>query len=134
MAKVEFMYTTKIDVLCNENDTLEIIVQKFCQKILKKKEDLVFLYGGQMINMNSTFYNLANPIDRQRKIITIVVTEAYAKNQSIYINQIKALKDNLNSSKIIIEKQNEEIQNLKYQIAMIKSEDTNKINNLLYSF
>ena len=131
MAKVEFMYTMKIDVLCNENDTLEIIVQKFCQKVLKKKEDFVFLYGGQMINMNSTFYNLANPIDRQRKIITIVVTDAYAKNQTIYINQIKALKDNLNSSKIIIEKQNEEIQNLKYQIAMIKSEDTNKINNLL---
>ena len=131
MAKVEFMYTMKIDVLCNENDTLEKIVQKFCQKVLRKKEDFVFLYGGQMINMNSTFYNLANSIDRQRKIITIVVTEAYAKNQTIYINQIKTLKDNLNSYKIMIEKQNEEIQNLKYQIAMIKSEDTNKINNLL---
>ena len=131
MAKVEFMYTVKIDVLCNEYDTLEKIVQKFCQKILRKKEDFVFLYGGQMINMNSTFYNLANSIDRQRKILTIVVTDAYAKNQTIYINQIKALKDNLNNYKITIEKQNEEIQNLKYQIAMIKSEDTNKINNLL---
>ena len=131
MAKVEFMYTVRIDVLCNENDIMENIIQKFCQKVLKRKEDLIFLYGGQMINMNLTFYNLANSIDRQRKIISIVVTDSYAKRESIYMNQVKALKDNLNKANITIEKQKAEIQNLKYQITMVKSEATNQINNLL---
>ena len=38
MAKVEFLYAVQnIDIYCKENDKLETIIKKFCQKVQKKK-------------------------------------------------------------------------------------------------
>ena len=132
MAKAEFIYNgMKIDIFCNENDTMENIVQKFCQKAIKRKEDLCFLYAGQIINTNLTFNNLANSIDKQRKTISILVTDMYVKNESIYIKQNQNLKNKLNRANVIIENEQAEIQNLKNEITNIKNEDISQINDLL---
>lgn len=135
MAKAEFIYNAmKTDIVCNENDTMENIIQKFCQKVNKRKEDLCFLYSGQIINNFRTFNNLANSLDKQRKTISILVIDAYAKNESIesiYMNENKDLKNKLNRANIIIQNQQAEIQNLKNEITNIKNEYINQINDLL---
>ena len=114
-----------------ENDKFESIVQKFCQKAQRNKGDLCFLYGGQIINMNLTFKSLANSLDKQRKVISIIVTENDGKDDSILIKEIKDLKEKLLKANKTIEEQKTEIQDLKYKITMIKSEGMSKIKNLM---
>ena len=59
MAKVEFLYDgQKIDIYCNENDKFNNIIIKFSQKVQKNKDDLCFLYGGNVVNVNTTFNGL----------------------------------------------------------------------------
>ena len=80
MAKVEFLYNGRnIDVYCNENDKFEKIIQKFSIKIQQNTADLCFLYGGQLIDKNLTFIGLVNSFDRQRKVISVIVTDNYYK-------------------------------------------------------
>jgi len=132
MAKVEFMYDgQKIDVYCNETDKFDRIIQKFCTKVQKDKNSLCFLYNGQIINNNLTFLNLANSFDKKRKVISLIVTEQYAKKDSKLIIENKELKDKLLKANKKIEEQKQEIEELKYKMTMIKSEGMNQINNLM---
>ena len=131
MAKVEFIYEgIKIDILCNENDIFENIINKYCLKIKKNKKDLCFLYDGKIINKNLTYNNLANTIDRNRKIMSIIVSDLYRSGNN-FQKEIILLKEKLNEANKIIEQQKEEIQDLKYKITMIKSENMNQLNNLM---
>ncbi len=133
MAKVEFLYNGRnIDVYCNENDKFEKIIQKFSIKIQQNTADLCFLYGGQLIDKNLTFIGLVNSFDRQRKVISVIVTDNYYKgDNSMYLKENKELKEKLIEANKTIEKQNKEIQDLKYQISMIKSEGMTQINSLM---
>ena len=133
MAKVEFLYNGfKIDVHCNEYDTLENIILKFGSKIKKNIGNLCFLYGGQIINKHLTFIQLANSIDRQRKIISIIVTDNYNNSNTFAVlNENKKLKEKLIEANQKIEAQKKEIQELKYQISMIKSEGMTQVNSLM---
>ena len=132
MAKVEFLYDgQKIDIYCNENDKFNSIIIKFSQKVQKNKDDLCFLYGGNVVNVNTTFNGLANSIDKKRKIITIIATNNYAGNNSNLILENKQLKEKLEIVNKEINEQKAEIQELKYKISMAKSESMNQINNLM---
>ncbi len=134
MAKVEFLYNgRKVDVYCNEYDKFENIIIKFGSKIKRNTNDLCFLYGGQIINKNLTFNTLVNPFDRQRKIISVIVTNNYyiGNNNSFILNDYNKLKAKLIEANKIIEKQNKEIQEMKYQISMVKSEGMTQINSLM---
>ena len=133
MAKVEFLYNGfKIDVHCNEYDTLENIILKFGSKIKKNIGNLCFLYGGQIINKHLTFIQLANSIDRQRKIISIIVTDIYNNSNTFAVlNENKKLKEKIIEANQKIEAQKKEIQELKYQISMIKSEGMTQVNSLV---
>ena len=97
MAKVEFLYNGfKIDVHCNEYDIFGNIILKFGSKIKKNIGNLCFLYGGQIINKHLTFIQLANSIDRQRKIISIIVTDNYNNSNTFAVlNENKKLKEKL---------------------------------------
>ena len=133
MAKVEFLYNgDKIYLHCDENDILEKIIHKFCQKIELKSDDMVFLYGGKFIDKNLTFIELANSIDKKRKIISIVVNDILNKdNNSELLKENKELKEKLNEANKIIEEQKKEIQELKYEITKIKSEGMTQVNSLM---
>ena len=74
---------------------------------------------------------MTNSLDKQRKVISIIVTENDGKDDSILIKEIKDLKEKLLKANKTIEEQKTEIQDLKYKITMIKSEGMSKINNLM---
>ena len=132
MAKVEFMYEgQKIDVYCNESDKFSKVIQKFCSKAQKNMNDLCFLYNGKIVDINLTFFNLANSFDKERKIISLIVTDQYAKNDSKLIKENKELKEKLLEAYKKIEEQKQEIEDLKYKMTITKSEGMNQINNLM---
>ena len=95
MANVEFNYNGQIvNIQCNENDKLENIMQKFCSKVQKSKQQLHFLYSGQIIsNYNITFIGLANAFDKARKTLSIIVIDSYYNNDTSIIKEIKELKE-----------------------------------------
>ena len=135
MAKVEFNYQGQIiNVQCNEKDKMDNILRKFCIKVKKNVEDLNFIYSGNFVNHNFDFISIANSIDKQRKIISIVVTDNNSKdNNSELIKEIKELKEKWIKANKTIDEKNAEIEELKYKITMIKSESMNQVNNLLDS-
>ena len=76
MEKVEFIgngITTIIQ--CNENDKLEEIIKRYCLKIEKNKEEMIFLYGGNIIDDQKIFNEIANLEDKQRKQISILIND-----------------------------------------------------------
>ena len=76
MAKAEFIgKETTIIIQCNENDKLEEIIEKYCLKIKKDKEEMTFLYGGHIIDEQKTFNEIANLEDKQRKQISILIND-----------------------------------------------------------
>jgi hypothetical protein len=132
MAKVQLLYKgLKIDILCNENDKLEKIIDKFCHKASKNKDELYFLYAGNIVDKNLTFMGLANSIDQKRKIMSLIVIDNDTKNESVFLKEIKELKEKLNEANKIINEQKEKILELQYKITMTKSEDINQINSLM---
>jgi molybdopterin converting factor small subunit len=132
MSKVEFNYNgVNINIQCEQSSRFETIIQKFCCKVKKNKDELCFLYNGSIIKGNPTFFELANSLDKKRKIMSIIVTDAYAKNDSLLLKENKELKDKINKLNKKIEEQNTEIQESKYKITMIKSENMKKMNDLM---
>ena len=77
--KVEFNYLgAKTSIFCYENDKMEEICKKFAGKSNTYLSDLVFLYSGTTLNLNLTFAQIANAEDRQRKVISVIVTDSNA--------------------------------------------------------
>ena len=92
MAKVEFIFNGEIiNVLCSENDKMEEICKKFAFKAGKSQniKKYNFLYSGSQINFQLTFDQTVNSIDRQRKIISILV---YDLNPKTVIKTEKIIK------------------------------------------
>jgi len=61
----------------------------------KGRNNLIFLYGGNKINLDLTFNQICNQIDKQRNKINILV---YNKNTTI----IKNANNNFKESKDIL--------------------------------
>ena len=134
MANVEFTYDGQnLTIQCRENDTFEKIIKHFCTKVQKTKEQLYFLYNGQILsNYNLTFNQLTNSVDKTRKKMSIIVTDVYYNNNNaLILKENKELKEQLNKANKDILEQKAEIEDLKYQITLDKSESVNQINNLL---
>lgn len=106
MAKVEYIYDGhNLTIQCRENDKLEKIIQSFCAKIQKSKDQLHFIYSGQIIsNYNLTFIELANSIDKTRKTMSIIVTDSSNNNDALTLEENRELKEKLNiANKTILE-------------------------------
>ena len=87
MAIVDIIYngiTTTIK--WNENELIKDVLHKFCNKIGKNSNKMLFLYGGNTIEMNKTFNDLANSEDKQRQKIAILV---FDNNSTVYQNSKK---------------------------------------------
>ena len=75
MTSAEIIFNGIITTIqCNENESIEEILKRFCVKINKNKEKIFFLYGGNIIDENKTFDEVANSEDKKRKKISILAT------------------------------------------------------------
>lgn len=89
MATVEFNYNGSITlILCPENESMEEICKKFATKIQANINNLIFLYSGIKINLKSTLYQIMNNIDKERKIVSIVVNQIYTNTKSQMISSL----------------------------------------------
>ena len=115
MASADLIFNGKTTTIqCNENDKMEEILNKFCIKMEKNINELYFLYDGHIIEVNKTFKEVANSLDKQRKKISILVTD---NKDTIYPKK----DSNLKKSNI-----------LSVQNVMIQLELTFKISKLNY--
>ena len=63
----------KIKIQCSKDDNMKDICQKFSSKIRKKLSSFVFLYGGNQVKFDHTFYNQATNIDKSNNQMNILV-------------------------------------------------------------
>ena len=93
MAQVEFIFNGyKTVIQCTMNETFSSICNKFVSKIQANINNLNFLYGGYEINEfgpEITFNQIANILDKERKIMTLLVFERVS---TIVNNNIKISK------------------------------------------
>ena len=77
MAEVIFNYEGNITTIqCNLNDKMKEIINNFLNKIQEKEHNLFYLYNGTRINMNLSFNELANDLDKNRKKMNVIVNKS----------------------------------------------------------
>ena len=74
MAEVVFNYKG-IDTIiqCNINDKMKDIINKFLIKIGENDNNLLYIYGDNIINYEFTFIQQANELDKNNNKINIIV-------------------------------------------------------------
>ena len=84
MAEINFVYNgintiiqTKINIKFKE------VCQKFCIKLQKDINKLIFIYGGEILNLENQFNQIVNSIDKEKNKMKILV---YDKNSTIINN------------------------------------------------
>ena len=125
MAEVIFNYKGIDTVIqCNINDKMIDIINKYLIKIRKNENDLIYIYGGNIIDYELTFIQQANELDKNRNKMNILVQ---SKNDDI--NEIKEII----SKDIICPECGENILiNVKdYKINLYGCKNNHKINNIL---
>ena len=84
MSKVEFNYKgINTIVLCKENEKMEEICKKYTIKSSIDINNVYFLYNGTQINLQLTYNQLINNMDRQREMMSVLV---YNINSTIISN------------------------------------------------
>ena len=125
MAEVIFKYNgVGVIIQCKIEDKFKDICEKFCIKSQKNINDLIFIYGGEVINMNLDFNKVANQIDKQNLKMIILV---YNKNTGIIKENERIIK----SKDIICPKCGEicliEFKDYKIRLNNCKNKDENII-------
>ena len=82
MATIIFHFNgISINIQATMNQTFEQILLKFESKAKMSIKNLLFIYNGQLINnYKLSIEQIANSIDKQRKIIDILVSENTSNN------------------------------------------------------
>ncbi len=63
-----------ITVQCMKNESMRTIIERFNSKVQKNDDDsFIYLYGGGQINLDLTFEEQANQIDRESDKMKILV-------------------------------------------------------------
>ena len=74
MAQVVFNYNgNKTIIQCKLDEVMKDIIQRFIIKIQLKNEKAFFLYNGEVLNKDSSFEEVANELDKNRKQMNIIV-------------------------------------------------------------
>ena len=75
MAEVEFIYVGINTIIqCLMNEPMKEIIKKFkIKRMIEGRDDLIFLYDGKILNMDLSFMDIANNIDKERKKMNIIV-------------------------------------------------------------
>ena len=81
MSEIEFIFEgTFIIIQCKSEEKFEEIIKRFIIKAGKKKDELIFIYGGGFIDENLTFNEQANEMDKSRNKMSIIVSKKNEKN------------------------------------------------------
>ena len=82
MSKIQFSFDGEdIIIPCRKEDKIKNIFSKFSSNVKIDINSLYFLYGGvQLINLELTFYEQANSIDKERNEMNILVYEFKKSN------------------------------------------------------
>ena len=120
MATIIFHFNgISINIQATMNQTFEQILLKFESKAKMSIKNLLFIYNGQLINnYKLSIEQIANSIDKQRKIIDILVYE----NKLYYLNE----KNDFEKEKISIK---EKINQILYKYLGDRTYLEDKINN-----
>ena len=125
MKEVEFIYEDKkIIIQCNENDKIKDICKRFASKLNLEMNSLFFICGGEKINLELSFINLANTMNKESNKISIIVFE----------NKIEAASKNVIKMKeVICPKcgENARLKIEKYKFTLFECKNGHKINNIL---
>ena len=79
MSKVIFIYDgVQTIIQCLNEDKMKNICQKFSSKITTDINSLIFLYNGAMVNLELSFQNIINNLDKINNQMKILV---YKNNQ-----------------------------------------------------
>ena len=79
--EVEFNYEGKIiNIQSKTDEKMEDIIKRFTSKIGKKKEELYFLYNGDMLNENLSFNSQSKENDTKRNKMSIIVNNKLDEN------------------------------------------------------
>ena len=82
-AKTIFIFNgANLTIQCTTNDKMRDICQNFSTKINKDMNSFVFLYGGNLVNLELSFNSQASKIDRENKEMKILV---YNNEDEIFI-------------------------------------------------
>ena len=74
MTKVEFYYKGYInEIFCKEDEKMEEICKRYSMKTQIDINTTYFLYSGNKINLQLTYSQIINNIDRQRKVMSVLV-------------------------------------------------------------
>ena len=89
-------------IQCTSNDKMEEICKKYANKVCKDIKELMFLYGGNQLNLDLTFNEVANSIDKnnhEMKILAYELEKEEIQNKKID-NKIYTKKDDISSEKV----------------------------------
>jgi len=83
MSKIIFNFGgIEIEIQCLKDEKIKDICQRYVNKINKNLNSLIFLYGGEQLNFNLSFYEQSNMIDKERNIMKVLV---YKNEDNEYI-------------------------------------------------
>ena len=91
MAEIIFSFQNQITIIqCKQEDPMKDICIKFANKIMRNADDLIFMYGGEKINLNSKFMEIASEEDKKLKKMktTSDLKENIKKFEPIISNEI----------------------------------------------
>ena len=97
MSIVKFSFEGEETVIqCSKDDYLKDIINKFILKSNINEDEVFFLYGGNNINMDLSFFEQANKIDKERNQMNIIVfakeepiKEGFTKSKYIILSKCK---------------------------------------------
>ena len=77
MATIEFNFQGNSTIIqCNPEEKMKKIIDKLLMKLGgKNKEELTFLYNGQIVDENLTFNEQASEMDKRKSKMSILVFE-----------------------------------------------------------
>jgi len=74
--EVVFMFKGLTTIIqCNLNDIMKDIINKFMTKADINNHNLIFLYGGELINKNISLKNLIKDLDYKNNKVNVIVDE-----------------------------------------------------------
>lgn len=129
MAKVDFLYNgDTIEIQCKVEDKMEDIVEQFLNKFQKDKDSVCFLYSGNILDIDLTFLESANKLDKERKIMKVQALDALIEK-----NETTTMK---RSNFIICPKCKEKARiwvEENYQISLYECKNDHEINNIKFN-
>ena len=97
---VKFSYNQREKIIkCSKNEKISSIWRKYASKANVNISEVYFLYNGEQINQddlnNKTFYELANKIDKESKLMNVIVNPY--RNDSIISNESNQANESFNN-------------------------------------